>query len=76
MEGKDLIIVSYSPQHNEHEEWVYNEADLNDAPIVWARDMGAEKNRRLLEYYAGRKIWRLLPDEEAPRIEPYESAPR
>jgi hypothetical protein len=76
MEGKDLVIVSYSPQHNEHEEWVYNEADLNDAPIVWARDMGPENNRRLLEYYAGRKIWRLLPDEVTPRIEPYESAPR
>jgi hypothetical protein len=76
MEGKDLVIVSYSPQHNEHEEWVYNGADLNGAPIVWARDMGPEKNRRLLEYYAGRKIWRLLPDQEPPRIEPYESAPR
>jgi hypothetical protein len=72
-EGKDLVIVTYSQQHNEHEEWVYNGADLNAAPIVWARDMGPEKNRRLLDYYADRKIWRLYADEDPPRLELYKN---
>jgi hypothetical protein len=75
-EGTDLVIVAYSPQHNEHEEWVYNGADLNGAPIVWARDMGAEQNQRLLEYYAGRRIWRLYADEDPPRLEAYRNAPK
>ncbi len=67
--GKDLVVVSYSPWHNEHDEWVYNGADLDEAPIVWARDMGPEENRRLLEYYAGRKTWQLYADELPPRLE-------
>jgi hypothetical protein len=71
LEGKDLVIVTYSPHHNEHEEWIYNGADLEGAPIVWARDMGVEKNRRLLDHYAGRKVWRLLPDEDPSKVEPY-----
>jgi hypothetical protein len=73
--GNDLVIVSYAPQHNEHDEWVYNGADLNSAPIVWARDMGADQNRPLLDYYANRKIWRLYADENPPRLEPYKRPP-
>jgi hypothetical protein len=74
--GKDLVIVTYGPDHNMLEEWAYNGADLDGAPIVWARDMGREKNRALLEYYADRHIWRLYADEDPPRLEPYEEIPR
>jgi hypothetical protein len=70
--GKHLVLVHYSGQHNEHDEWVYNGADLDGARIVWARDMGPENNRRLLDYYAGRKIWRLYADELPARLEAYE----
>ncbi len=70
-EGTDLILVHYSPGHSPHEEWVYNGADLENAPVLWARDMGAGKNRRLLDYYSSRKIWRLYADEQPPRLEPY-----
>jgi len=54
----DLVIVSYSDEYPTTEEWVYNEADIDSAPIVWARDMGTEQNAKLLEYFADRKIWR------------------
>lgn len=74
--GNDLVIATYAAQHNEHEEWVYNGADLDGAPIVWARDLGPAKNRRLLEYYAGRNIWRLYADEHPPRLEPYGTTPQ
>jgi hypothetical protein len=58
-----------------YQDWVYNGADLEDAPILWARDMGREKNREIVEYYAGRRVWRLYADENPPRLEPYEEVP-
>ncbi|MEX2300271.1 MAG: hypothetical protein WD733_05005 [Bryobacterales bacterium] len=69
--GMDLVLVHYAPDHNTHDEWVYNGADLEGAPIVWARDLGDERNRRLLDYYSGRKVWKLYADEQPPRLEPY-----
>jgi hypothetical protein len=70
--GDDVVIVSYSSSHSLYEEWVNNGADPDSAPIVWARDMGAEKNRELIEYYGQRHIWRLYADEAPPRLEPYQ----
>jgi hypothetical protein len=70
-EAKDLVIVTYGPKHRLFEEWVYNGADLENAPIVWARDSGAASNRELVEYYADRHIWRLYADESPPRLERY-----
>lgn len=60
--GRHLVIVRYAPDHNLHEEWVYNHAEIDGAAVVWARDMGAARNRELLDYYRGRKIWLLEPD--------------
>jgi len=57
--GKDVVIVSDGPLHSLHRDWVYNDADIDASEIVWARDMGAERNRELLDYYPDRKIWRL-----------------
>jgi len=62
--GKHLVIVRYSPGHSVHKEFVYNRADIDAAPIVWARELpSAEANQRLLRYYQDRKIWLLRPDE-------------
>jgi hypothetical protein len=74
-EGDDLVIVTYGPAHSMHDEWVYNGADLERAPILWARDMGREKNQVLLECYADRHIWRLHADDNPPRLERYEEVP-
>jgi hypothetical protein len=76
IEGNDLVVVTYGTSHSLFAEWVYNDADLDHAPIVWARDMGSERNGRLLEYYAGRHIWRLYADEKPPRLEPYAPIPQ
>jgi hypothetical protein len=72
--GKHLIVVTFGPDHNMVRAWVANGADLDGAAVVWARDMGPEKNRRLVEYYRDRQIWRLYADEDPPRLEPYEEA--
>jgi hypothetical protein len=71
-EGNDLVIVTYGPKHDMHDEWVYNGADLANASILWARNMGRDKNSELADYYHDRKIWRLYADETPPRLEPYE----
>jgi hypothetical protein len=60
--GRHLIVVRYTPTHFIHAEWVYNDADIDGSPVVWARDMGEEKNRELLDYYKDRQVWLLEPD--------------
>ncbi len=66
--GRHLVVVLYSPDHDYHDEWVYNEADIDNAPIVWARRMDPEKLARLGEYYADRKIWVLFASPTEARL--------
>ena len=75
--GKHLLVVRYSPAHNVHAEWVYNEADIDNAAVVWAREMDLKHNRELLDYFRDRKAWLLETDVEgAPTPVPYKlSAP-
>lgn len=68
--GRHLVIVRYSASHDLDTEYVYNRADIDGSPIVWAQDMGEEKNRELLDYYRGRKVWLLQPDP-SPGLTPY-----
>src|SRR5262249_20670492 len=58
--GRHLILVRYPPGHSPQEEWVYNAADIDNAQIVWARDLGENANERLIEHFSGRHLWRLL----------------
>jgi hypothetical protein len=58
-EGQHLVLVHYRPGHDVHAEYVYNAADIDGSPIVWAHDMGPEKNAELLRYYSSRKVWWL-----------------
>jgi hypothetical protein len=75
--GKVLVIVRYSPHHIFQDEWVYNRADLDDARIVWARDLGDTEDRQLLRYYGDRTPLLLEPDAQPPSLTPYrDSEPR
>jgi hypothetical protein len=69
--GRHLVIVTYAPLHDLNWEWVYNAADIDDAKIVWARDMGERDNLELLQYFRDRHAWRLNGDDSPPRLEPY-----
>jgi sorbitol-specific phosphotransferase system component IIC len=71
--GKDVVLVRYAPDFDLDREWVFNGADIDGQKIVWARDMGAEKNQELLDYYPGRKFWIVEADGSA-KLEPYEEA--
>jgi hypothetical protein len=60
--GRHLVLVRYEPGHPSHIEWVYNAARIDEAKVIWAHDLDAATNARLLAYYAGRRVWRLDPD--------------
>lgn len=55
--GRDLVLVRYGPGHSVHEEWVYNEADINASPVIWARSLSPQEDRRLAEFYPDRLVW-------------------
>jgi len=68
---KHVIIVRYTGSQSPHEEWVYNGADIDAQDVIWAHDLGAVENARLLEYYKGRKIWLLQPDIDPTKLDQY-----
>ena len=69
--GNHLIVVRYGPRHSPHDEWVYNVADINHSRVVWAREMDAAQNRKLLKYFSGRQIWLLKPDVKPQTLVPF-----
>jgi hypothetical protein len=61
---RHLILVKYGVDHSPINEWVYNDADIDNAKVVWARSMSAEKDADLLRYFGDRQAWLLEPDEQ------------
>ena len=79
-DGKHLVLVRYSSYERfvgggAHDplavEWVYNDANIDRAKVVWARDMGHEKNQELLDYYKDRRVWLVEPDKKPVRVNSY-----
>ena len=72
--GGQLAIVRYSAKHYPFDEWVYNPADFGDAKVLWARDMDAADNLKLMKYYKNRTVWLVEPDATPLRVSPYGEA--
>ncbi len=70
-EGKDLVMVRYMPGEPIAQPWVYNEADIDGAGIVWAREMSPEKDQALPGYFAGRRVWLLEPNLKPVQLKAY-----
>jgi hypothetical protein len=70
--GRHLAIVRYAPEHHPLSvEWVYNSADIDGAPVVWAREIGPAEDRTLIDYFKDRNVWLVEPDAIPPKVSPY-----
>jgi hypothetical protein len=73
--GQLLVFVNYYPNHIFQEEWVFNEAAIDESRVVWARDLGPAENEKLRRYYPNRTALLLEPDQRPPRLSPYQPEP-
>ena len=62
--GPSVVFVRYAPTHPSTDEWVYNSADVDASPVVWAHDIGPEANAELLRYYRDRTPWIVDVDQD------------
>ncbi len=74
--GRHLVLVDYAPGWDPilpDAEWVYNGADLNSSPVLFAHLRLDRENREFLEDYKDRTVWlvRLGPRPEDIHVEPY-----
>jgi hypothetical protein len=74
--GKHLVLVRYKTKSQSEYDWVYNNALIEQAEIVWARDMGSARNEELVSYYADRRVWLIEPDESPVKLSPYPEGPK
>jgi hypothetical protein len=73
--GKHLILVRYAENHNIHDEWVYNGADIDGSKVIWARELDKEQNDKLFAYFKDRRVWLVEPDLDNTKIKPYSPPP-
>jgi hypothetical protein len=66
----NLVMVRHRANKPVHH-WVYNEADIDAAKVVWASEMDPAQDRKLLEYFKDRRVWLLDADAESPALVPY-----
>jgi hypothetical protein len=60
--GRHLVLVRYGADHQLGIDWVYNEANIDAAKVIWARDMGPAENKELIDYFPDRHVWLLEAD--------------
>ncbi len=70
--GKHLIMVRYEEDHNLHDEWVYNGAEIDNAKVLWARELDHAQNAKLFNYFKDRQIWLVEPDTDNTELIPYQ----
>jgi hypothetical protein len=76
--GRHLVIVRHGSRYEPLQEWVYNLADLDSAPVVWARELESQSIPALLAAFGDRTPWLVeayLPDKALPVLEPYPVLP-
>jgi hypothetical protein len=66
--GKHLVLVRYEKNRRASWEWVFNEADIDAAKVVWARELNPSRNQQLLQYYSDRKAWLVIAEEPTTNV--------
>jgi hypothetical protein len=69
--GKHLVVVRYSDNHNIHDDWVFNGAEIDSSKVVWAREISREQDAKLFDYFQDRKVWLVTPDTDNTYLAPY-----
>lgn len=69
--GKHLVMVRYGDDHNIHDDWVYNGAEIDSAKVIWAREINEEQDGKLFQYFRDRKAWLVTPDSDNTSVAPY-----
>jgi hypothetical protein len=59
-----LVFVREKTDEYNLLQWIYNDADIDRSRIVWARDLGPERDAELVRYYSERKVWMVDPNVE------------
>jgi len=70
--GKQLVLIRYNPLLHENDNaWTFNLANLQNEKVVWARESSdPNENRRMIDFFKGRKVWLAEPDATPQRIIP------
>jgi hypothetical protein len=66
-------MVRYEKNHNFHDEWVYNGAEIDSATVLWARELDPVQNAKLFAYFKDRQIWLVDPDIDNMELIPYQA---
>jgi hypothetical protein len=69
--GKHLVMVRYGEDHNIHDDWVFNGADIDSQSVVWAREIDENTDAKLFDYFRDRKVWLVTPDVDNTYLAPY-----
>jgi hypothetical protein len=72
--GKHLVMVRYEEDHNLHDEWVFNGAEIDTAKVLWARELDPAQNAKLFAYFKDRQVWLVEPDTDNTELIPYSAA--
>jgi hypothetical protein len=72
--GRHLVFVDYAENWDSVHEWVYNGANLDASPVIFAHLLSPRENRDLLDHFPGRTAWlvRLGPQVTDVRLERYD----
>jgi hypothetical protein len=67
--GKHLVLVRAKTDEYNFLQWIYNDADIDGSRIVWARDLSAEKDAALVQYFHDRQVWMVDPNHRPATLE-------
>lgn len=71
--GSHLVFVRYDNDYIVQREWVYNAADFSASPVIFAHDLGEDRNPELMALHQGRSVWILYVSLRGTRLQPYAS---
>ncbi|HET8923598.1 MAG TPA: hypothetical protein VFN26_11455 [Candidatus Acidoferrum sp.] len=74
--GKHLIMVRYNEDHNIHDDWVFNGAEIDAAKVLWARELDEDQNAKLFAYFKDRQLWLVTPDDDNTNLIRYQPPAR